>query len=69
MRIAIPRFKSLHVDGGTTNDSSPQSPFLCSIHVNASVGAAADEVDLVWNSPYVISGEGAGGPFYLETTE
>ncbi|MFB1019391.1 MAG: hypothetical protein QMC37_04040, partial [Flavobacteriales bacterium] len=54
------------VDGGTTNDSSPVSPFLCSIHVNASVGTGADEVDLVWNSPHVISGEGAGGPFYLE---
>ena len=54
------------VDGGTTNDNSPASPFLCSIHVNASVGAGADEVDLVWNSPHVISGEGAGGPFYLE---
>ncbi|MDE0917995.1 MAG: gliding motility-associated C-terminal domain-containing protein [Flavobacteriales bacterium] len=54
------------VDGGTTNDNSPQSPFLCSIHVNASVGTGADEVDLVWNSPHVISGEGAGGPFYLE---
>ena len=54
------------LDGGTTNDSSPQSPFLCSIHVNASVGAGVDEIDLIWNSPYAVSGEAAGGPFYLE---
>ncbi|HIB77013.1 MAG TPA: gliding motility-associated C-terminal domain-containing protein [Flavobacteriales bacterium] len=54
------------IDGGATTDMSPQSPFLCSIHVDASVGTGVDEVDLVWNSPYAVSGEAAGGPFYLE---
>lgn len=54
------------MDGGTTDDISPTSPTLCSIHVEASIGAGADEVDLVWNSPYAISGESAGGEFFLE---
>ncbi|MBT7652565.1 MAG: hypothetical protein HN563_04545, partial [Flavobacteriales bacterium] len=54
------------MDGGTTDDISPTSPTLCSIHVEASIGAGADEVDLVWNSPYAISGESAGGDFFLE---
>ena len=54
------------LDGDSTIDISPPSPFLCSIHVSSSVGAGIDEVDLVWNSPYAISGEAAGGPFYLE---
>ncbi|PCJ82672.1 MAG: hypothetical protein COA49_01015 [Bacteroidetes bacterium] len=54
------------LDGGVTLDMSPSSPFLCSIHVSASVGTGVDEVDLVWNSPYAVSGEAAGGPFYLE---
>lgn len=54
------------MNGGTTSDMSPTSPTLCSIHVTASVGSAADEVFLVWNSPYAVSGESAGGDFYLE---
>jgi hypothetical protein len=54
------------MDGGTTNDNSPTSPTLCTIHVNASVGAGVDEVYLVWNSPYAVSGESAGGDFELE---
>jgi gliding motility-associated-like protein len=54
------------LDGDSTIDISPPSPFLCSIHVSSSIGAGIDEVDLAWNSPYAISDEAAGGPFYLE---
>jgi uncharacterized protein (TIGR02145 family) len=54
------------MDGGTTDDISPTSPTLCSIHVDASIGAGPDEVDLVWNSPYAVSGESAWGDFFLE---
>ena len=45
---------------------SDMSDFLCSIHVDISEGAAPGTVDLVWNSPYALSGEAAGGPFILE---
>ena len=53
------------LDGGTTYDYSPESPALCSIHVSATEGAPG-EIDLVWNSPYALSGEIAGGDFYIE---
>ena len=54
------------MNGGTTDDVSPVSPSLCSIHLNASIGAGIDEVELEWNSPYAVSGDAAGGDFSLE---
>jgi gliding motility-associated-like protein len=53
-------------DGGVTQTASPSSPFLCSIHISAVVGAGPGEIDLSWNSPYALSGTPAGGDFSLE---
>lgn len=53
-------------DGEATLDYSGVSPALCSIHVNATESATPGLIDLVWNSPYALSGEVAGGDFYLE---
>ncbi|MBM55767.1 MAG: hypothetical protein CMB32_04335 [Euryarchaeota archaeon] len=55
------------LDGGVTLDSSPSSPTLCSIHVNAVESVSnPGNIDLEWNSPYAMSGFAAGGDFYLE---
>ena len=54
------------LDGGVTQDPSPPSPMLCSIHLSAVEGANPGDIDLVWNSPYAISGFAAGGDFILE---
>ena len=51
------------LDGGTTQDASPPSPALCSIHLNAQVGVNPGEIDLEWNSPYHVTGLSAGGDF------
>ena len=44
------------LDGGVTQDPSPPSPMLCSIHLSAVIGVNPGEIDLVWNSPYSVSG-------------
>ena len=54
------------LDGGVTQDPSPPSTMLCSIHLSAVEGVNPGEIDLVWNSPYAISGFAAGGDFILE---
>lgn len=54
------------LDGGVTQDPSPPSPMLCSIHLSAVIGVNPGEIDLVWNSPYSVSGFAAGGDFILE---
>lgn len=52
-------------DGEQTLDYSGLSSTLCSIHVSA-VETGPDQIDLIWNSPYALSGESAGGDFFLE---
>ncbi len=54
------------LDGGTTQDASPTSPALCSIHLNAQVGVNPGDIDLEWNSPYYVTGDAAGGDFVIE---
>ena len=54
------------LDGGTTQDASPSSPALCSIHLNAQVGVNPGDIDLEWNSPYHVTGDAAGGDFVIE---
>lgn len=45
---------------------SDASTFLCQIHLSLTEGAAPGTVDLVWNSPYHMTGASAGGDFQIE---
>jgi len=54
------------LDGGITQDASPSSPSLCSIHLNAQAGVNPGDIDLEWNSPYHLTGVAAGGDFLIE---
>ena len=53
------------VEDGLQSVSDP-SPFLCQIHLSLSEGATPGTVDLVWNSPYALTGDNAGGDFQVE---
>ena len=46
--------------------TSERSAFLCSIHLDANVWGNSGLVEYTWNSPYLLSGDSAGGPFILE---